>query len=116
MQLEQANLKVFDADRATARASFSALTHAETVQAASTLVVDAAREASRSLQAAAKTLPPAKRAVFEKAAQPLTKFAAAASSLTEEHDRAASKLVQSSQAVRMANSAACLAQHGAFAK
>ena len=116
VQLDRTNRVVFEADRATARASHRVLTHADTVQKDGAVLVDAAMDATRGLQDALK-VPLSKRGVVDMAmaTQSLAKFAAAASTLFNHHNNAAVKLVESSQAVRAANSAACLAQHGAYA-
>ena len=114
VQLDRTNRVVFEADRATARASHRVLTHADTVQKDGAVLLDAAMDATRGLQDALK-VPLSKRGVVDMVTQSLAKFAAAASTLFNHHNNAAVKLVESSQAVRAANSAACLAQHGAYA-
>jgi hypothetical protein len=114
VQLDRTNRVVFEADRATARASHRVLTHADTVQKDGAVLVDAAMDATRGLQDALK-VPLSKRGVVDMVTQSLAKFAAAASTFFNHHNNAAVKLVESSQAVRAANSAACLAQHGAYA-
>ena len=85
------------------------------VPSVASTVVDAAKAAASSMQDAARRLPISKRAAFDSAAQSMSTFVSTASSLAHHHDNAARRLVQSSKAVRAANSAACKAQHGAYA-
>ena len=65
------------------------------------MLVDAAMDATRGLQDALK-VSLSKRGVVDMATQPLAKFAAAALTLSNHHNNAAVKLVESSQAARAA--------------
>mgnify|MGYP006111339593 CR=1 FL=1 len=112
---ERANEQVYAADRVTQRACYSTLKHSAFVQEQTGVLCSAAEAASREVMAATKTLPPSKRQALERAGGVLSALTTAVDGLKERQKAVGGKLAASSQEVRAANSAACLAQHGAFA-
>ena len=112
---ERANKQVYAADRVTQRAFFRTYQYADAVQEQAGELCSAAGDAAQEVMAAAKSLPPSKRAALEKPGGALSALATAVDGLKERKGAVAAKLIASSQEVRAANSAACLAQHGAYA-
>ena len=112
---ERANQQVYAADRVTQRASYSTFQHAGFVQEQASVLCSAAEAASQEVMAAAKSLPPSKRTSLEQPGCALSTLTTAVEGLKERQKAVGGKLAASSQEVRAANSAACLAQHGAYA-
>tara|TARA_B110000037_G_scaffold8266_1_gene8885 strand:+ start:281 stop:1069 length:789 start_codon:yes stop_codon:yes gene_type:complete len=112
---ERANQQVYAADRVTQRASYSTFQHAGFVQEQASVLCSAAEAASQEVMAAAKSLPPSKRTSLEQPGGALSTLTTAVEGLKERQKAVGGKLAASSQEVRAANSAACLAQHGAYA-
>jgi hypothetical protein len=112
---ERANQQVYAADRVTQRASYSTFQHAGFVQEQASVLCSAAEAASQEVMAAAKSLPPSKRTSLERPGGALSTLTTAVEGLKERQKAVGGKLAASSQEVRAANSAACLAQHGAYA-
>ena len=114
---ERANQQVYAADRVTQRASYSTFQHAGFVQEQASVLCSAAEAASQEVMAAAKSLPPSKRTSLERPGGALSTLTTAVEGLKERQKavHVGGKLAASSQEVRAANSAACLAQHGAYA-
>jgi len=111
----RANAAVFKADRATQRATFSAFKHADSVQQLAGGLCSAAGKAAADVKKAARSLPPSKRQALECAGGALSALTTAVDGLKERQTVVGGKLIASSQEVRKANSAACLAQHGEYA-
>ena len=119
VRTERANEQVYAADRVTheraLRACYSTIKHSAFVQEQTGVLCSAAEAASREVMAATKTLPPSKRQALERAGGVLSALTTAVDGLKERQKAVGGKLAASSQEMRAANSAACLAQHGAFA-
>ena len=115
VRTERANKEVYAADRVTQRAFFRTYQYADSVQEQAGELCSVAGDAAQEVMTAAKSLPPSKRAALEKPGGALSALATAVDGLKERKGAVAAKLVASSQEVRAANSAACLAQHGAYA-
>ena len=111
----RANAAVFKADRATQRATFSTFKHADSVQQLAGELCSAAGKAAAEVKKAARSLPPSKRQALDCAGGALSALTTAVDGLKERQTVVGGKLIASSQEVRKANSAACLAQHGIYA-
>ena len=112
---DRANKAVYKADRAAQRAAFSTFKDADTVQQQARELCSAAGNAAAEVKKAARSLPPSKRQALERAGGALSALTTAVDGLEERRTAVAGKLAASSQEVRAVNSAACLAQHGAYA-